>query len=136
MVPSSTILIPKHVLFMITTETLKISLQLRGINNFDVPDYLINQNLHSLHLIIPISSAQVLLEHQPATAPSFRVVAHLAVAGPDFHASARDHTLLAAWRKVAKRLKQQYQGRITQRQLRLKGGGGCRTVTSQWNRGT
>ncbi len=75
------------------------------------------------------------LERQHAAAPAFSVSAHLAVPGPDIHATARDHTLTAAWRKLAGNLKKQFQRRMTQHQLRLKGRGQCRTVASQWNHG-
>ena len=114
---------------------MNLNVQLRGIKNCGGLDLLIEEYLHALRLLIPISSARVVLERQHAVAPAFRAFAHLAVAGPDIHAAARDHTLLAAWHKLARNLTKQFQRRMSQQQLRLKGRGQCRTVASQWNRG-
>lgn len=114
---------------------MKINVQFRGMQNRGGLDSLVEENLRALRLLIPISSAQVVLERQRGAVPTFCVFAHLAVSGPDIHATARDHTLLAAWHKVAGNLKKQFLRRVTQQQLRLKGRGQCRTVASQWNRG-
>ena len=117
------------------TETMNLQVQLRGMRNCGGLDLLIKESLNALRRLIPISTARVVLEQQHGTAPAYRVFAHLAVPGPDIHAAARDHTLLAAWHKLAGNLKKQFQRRATRQQLRLKGRGQCRTVASQWNRG-
>lgn len=117
------------------TETMNLQVQLRGMRNCGGLDLLIEESLNALRRLIPISTARVVLEQQRDTTPAYRVFAHLAVPGPDVHAAACDHTLLAAWRKLAGNLTKQFQRRATRQQLRLKGRGQCRTVASQWNRG-
>jgi ribosomal subunit interface protein len=77
--------------------------------------------LERLRSLIPVSTADVLLERQRDGAPAFRAQVHLAVPGPDIHAEARDHTLQAAWLKVAKKLRQQIERRKIRQQLRHKG---------------
>jgi len=116
-------------------ETMNLQIQLRGMRNCGELDLLIEESLNALRRLIPISAARVVLEQKPDTTPAYRVFAHLAVPGPDVHAAACDHTLLAAWRKLAGNLKEQFQRRTTRQQLRLKSRGQCRTVASQWNRG-
>jgi ribosome-associated translation inhibitor RaiA len=117
------------------TETMNLQVRLRGMRNCGGLDLLIEESLNALRSLIPISAARVVLEQQHDTTPAYRVFAHLAVPGPDIHAAARDHTLLAAWHKLAGNLKKQFRRRTAQQQLRLKGQGQCRTVASQWNRG-
>lgn len=116
-------------------ETMNLQVQLRGMRNCGGLDLIIEESLNALRRLIPISAARVVLEQQHDTTPAYRVFAHLAVPGPDVHAAARDHTLLAAWRKLAGNLKKQFQRRTTRQQLRLKRREHCRTVSSQWNRG-
>jgi hypothetical protein len=55
------------------------------------------------------------------------------VPGPDVHAAASDHTLLAAWRKLAGNLTKQFQQRTTRQQLRLKDRGLCRKLAGARN---
>jgi hypothetical protein len=117
------------------TETMNLQVQLRGMRHCGGLDLLIEKSLNALRGLIPISTARVVLEQQHDTTPPYRVFAHLVVPGPDIHAAARDHTLLAAWHKLAGNLKKQFQRRTAQQQLRLKGRGQCRTTASQWNRG-
>ena len=90
---------------------------------------LIEQSLNALRRLIPISNARVVLEQQRDTSPVYRVFAHLAVPGPDFHAMASDHMLLAAWHKLAENLTHQFQLRTVRQQLRLKDRGFCRKMT-------
>ena len=45
---------------------------------------------------------------------------HLAIAGPDIHATARDHTIEAAWLKVIKNVKRQIERRKTKQDARHK----------------
>ncbi|MBI5386026.1 MAG: ribosome-associated translation inhibitor RaiA [Verrucomicrobia bacterium] len=100
---------------------MKIRFQIRGLNaNAGLRAWLEKQ-LERLHKLIPVSSAEVVLERERDSAPAFRAHVHLAVPGPDIHAAARDHTLEAVWLKVAKKLSQQIGQRKTRQQLRHKG---------------
>lgn len=99
---------------------MKLQVQARGIRNHGGLDLLIEQSLNALRRLIPISTARVVLEQQRDTSPVYHVFAHLAVPGPDVHATASDHTLLAAWRKLAEKLTHQFQLRTARQQLRLK----------------
>ena len=99
---------------------MKIQFQIRGLNaNAGLRGWLEKQ-LERLHNLIPVSTAEVVLERQPDSAPAFRAHVHLAVPGPDIHAAARDHTLEAAWLKVTKKLRQQIERRKSRPQLRVK----------------
>jgi len=111
---------------------MNLQVQLRGMPHSGGLDSLIEESLNALRQLIPISSAQVVLEQQRHNSPTYRVFAHLAVPGPDVHAVASDHTLLAAWRKLAGKLKKQFQQRASRQQLRLKGRALCRKVAGQW----
>jgi ribosome-associated translation inhibitor RaiA len=104
--------------------------QLRGLNPRAVSNRPFDRHLEHLGRLIPISSAQVLLERQPNAAPAFSVSVDLAVPGPDIHATARDHTLAAAVLKVAHRLEEQIEARKNRQQLRLKDREQCRRVQS------
>ena len=114
---------------------MKIQYKLRGLNPRAVTDRPMDGHLEHLDLLIPISLAQVVLEHQRDEAPAFGASVDLAVPGPDIHAAARDHTLEAAVLKVARRLEEQIEARQKRQQLRLKRRENCRVVSSQWNRG-
>jgi ribosome-associated translation inhibitor RaiA len=107
-----------------------IQYQWRGLNLRAATDRPMDQRLEHLDRLIPISLAQVLLEHQPDTAPPFCASVELAVPGPDIHAAARDHTLEAALLKVGRRLEEQIEDRKNRQQLRLKGRESCRRVHS------
>jgi ribosome-associated translation inhibitor RaiA len=80
-----------------------------------------DQHLEYLDRLIPIGTAKIVLEHQWNASPAFAASVDLAVPGPDIHASARDHTLEAAMLKVARRLEDQIEARVTSQQMRLKG---------------
>ena len=114
---------------------MKIQYKLRGLNPRAVTDRPMDQHLERLDRLIPISVAQVVLEHQRDMAPAFGASADLAVPGPDIHAAARDHTLEAAVLKVARRLEERIKARQNRQQLRLKRRENCRGASSQWNRG-
>lgn len=99
---------------------MKIQLQILGLNaNASLRAWL-KQQLERLHSLIPVTTAEVRLEQQRDQTPAFRAQVHLAVPGPDIHADACDHTLEAAWLKVAKSLRQQIERRKARQQLRLK----------------
>jgi len=100
---------------------MKIQFRIRGLNaNASLRGWLAKQ-LERLHNLIPVSTAEVVLERERDTAPAFRARVRLAVPGPDIHAAARDNTLEAAWLKVAKNLRQQIVRRKMRRQFRHKG---------------
>ena len=113
---------------------MKIQYQLRGLTAREVTDRPLDPHLVQLDLVIPISTAQVVLEHQRNASPAFSACVDLAVPGPDIHAAARDHTLEGAVLKVARRLEEQIMARKNRQQLRLKRREHCRTVPSQWSR--
>lgn len=120
---------------MMIPNPLNINVQLRGISKRGGLNLLVEHRLRALHDLVPISAGRVLFERRSGAAPAFRASAHLAIPGPDIHAEASDHTLLAVWRKLAENLRQQIERRMARKQLRLKGRGQCRTVASQWGRG-
>jgi ribosomal subunit interface protein len=99
---------------------MKIRFQIRGLNANPGLRGWLEKQLERLHSVIPVSTAEVVLERERDNAPAFRAQVHLAVPGPDIHASARDHTLEAVWLKVAKNLRQQMERRKSQQQLRHK----------------
>ena len=104
-----------------TKQPMKIQFRIRGLNANASLRVWLQQQLERLHSLIPVSTAEVVLECQRDNAPAFRARVHLAVPGPDIHAAARDHTLEAVWLKVAKNLRQQIERRKTRQQLRHKG---------------
>ena len=116
-------------------ETMKLQVLARGMRNNGGLDLVIEQSLNALRRLIPISTARVVLEQQRDASPVYHVYAHLAVPGPDVHAAASDHTLLAAWRKLAGNLTRQFQLRTARQQLRLKDRGLCRKLAGKWNGG-
>jgi len=70
--------------------------------------------------LIPVSAADVRLERQQDVSHSFQAYGHLAVADPDIHATARDHTVQAVWLQVIKNLQRQIEGRKTKQEARHK----------------
>ncbi len=99
---------------------MKIQFRIRGLNaNASLRTWL-EQQLERLHRLIPVSTAEVVLEQQRDAAPGFRAHVHLAVPGPDIHAAAQDHTFQAAWIKVMKNLTKQIDRRQTKQQVRHK----------------
>jgi len=100
---------------------MKIQFRIRGLNASAGLRAWLGKQLERLHNLIPVSTADVVLERQRDNAPAFRAHVHLAVPGPDIHAAARDHTLEAVWLKVAKNLRQQIERRKMRQQLRHKG---------------
>jgi ribosome-associated translation inhibitor RaiA len=113
---------------------MNIQYHLRGLNPRAVADRPMDQPLEQLGRFIPISSADVVLEHQRDAAPAFCAYVDLAVPGPDIHAAARDHTLQAAMLKVVQRLEEQIEERKSRQERRLKRREHCRAVSSRWSR--
>lgn len=116
------------------TGRMNIQYQLLGLNARAVGDRPLDPHLEQLERLIPISSARVVLAHQRDVAPAFSASVELAVAGPDIHAAARDHTLQAAVLKVVQRLEEQIAERKSRQQLRLKDREQCRRVPSPSNK--
>ena len=100
---------------------MKIQFRIRGLNASASLRAWLEQQLKRLQSLIPVSTADVVLERQRDNAPAFRAHVLLAVPGPDIHAAAHDHTLEAAWLKVTKNLRKQIERRKTRQQLRHKG---------------
>jgi ribosomal subunit interface protein len=112
---------------------MKIQFRIHGLNvNADLRGWLERQ-LERLHQLIPVSTADVVLERGRDSAPAFRAQVHLAVPGPDIHADACDHTLEAAWLKVAKKLRQQIERRKMQQHFRHKGHRQHSLTGSRWS---
>ena len=93
----------------------------------------LEQQLEELKSLIPVTSAEVVLEHRRDAAPAFEAHVHLAVPGPDIHAAARDHTLEAAWIKVLKNLKKQIERRKTKQGTRAKTNRQQPASVSRWS---
>ena len=111
---------------------MKIQFRIRGLNaNASLRGWL-EQQLERLHRLIPVSTADVVLEHQREATPGFRAQVHLAVPGPDIHAAARDHTFQAAWLKVIKNLTKQIERRRTRREARHKTNQQLPALASRW----
>lgn len=112
---------------------MKIQFRIRGLTaNANLRGWLEKQ-LERLHSLIPVSTAEVVLERERDSAPAFRAHVHLAVPGPDIHAAARDHTLEAVWLKVTKSLRQQIERRKTRSLARLKNNRQHPAIASRWS---
>jgi ribosome-associated translation inhibitor RaiA len=83
----------------------------------------LDQHLRQLESLIPITSAEIIIEHQRYDAPAFEVNVYLAVPGPDIHGVAYDQTLEAAWLKVLKSLEQQIEESKSKRTTRARSNG-------------
>jgi len=97
-----------------------IQFRIRGLDDNAGLRTWLEQQLERLHRLIPVGAADVRLERQQDASPSFQAYVHLAVAGPDIHATACDHTIQAVWLKVIKNLQRQIEGRKTKREARHK----------------
>ena len=90
---------------------MRILLFYSGLNARAFWRTLVETQLTRLQNLAEIASARVTLEKRHELGPPFRVKALLEVPGPDFHAEASDHTLLAALHKVVRNLERQIQSR-------------------------
>jgi ribosomal subunit interface protein len=99
---------------------MKIQFQIRGLNGSASLRVWLEQQLERLHNLLPVTTANVVLERQFDNAPAFRAQVHLAVPGPNIHAAACDHTLEAVWLKVTKNLRQQIERRKFRQHQKLK----------------
>jgi putative sigma-54 modulation protein len=112
---------------------MKIQFRIRGLNSTASLRTWLEQQLEHLRSLMPVSTADVVLERQRDGAPAFRAQVHLAVPGPDIHAEACDHTLQAVWLKVARKLRQQIEQRKTRQQLRHKGQAKHPLTATRWS---
>jgi ribosome-associated translation inhibitor RaiA len=112
----------------------------------------VEEQLKHLHSLTAITAADVVLEHQRAAKPAFRVQVRLEVPGPGLHAKAtrhtrqgallihgpalhaeaRDNTLEAALLKATQDLEHQVQARQLRRQERGKSKLQLSAVSSRW----
>jgi ribosome-associated translation inhibitor RaiA len=99
---------------------MKLLLFYRGLKARPVWQALVETQLKRLQTLAAVVSAKVTLEWQQGIKPAFRVLAHLEVPGPDFHAEGRDHTLQAALLKAVNDLERQILSRKMSRATRRK----------------
>lgn len=99
---------------------MKLELKTRSLGRIARLRDFVDQQLQDLRQELAITSAQVTLEQDTSRAPAFRATAVLMVPGPDLSAAGCDHTLVAAWLKVANELKRQIRERKARRVVRLK----------------
>jgi ribosome-associated translation inhibitor RaiA len=91
-----------------------------GLTKRAIWQQLVETNLKKLQSLAAIAKATVTLEWQHGVKRAFRVLTHLEVPGPDFHAEASDYTLPAALVKVVKDLEKQIRSRKNHRALKWK----------------
>ena len=77
--------------------------------------------LQDLQKLTVITAVDVRLERVAGASPALQAYVHLAIAGPDIHATARDHTIQTVWPKVLKNLKSQIERRKAKLHGRHKG---------------
>ena len=102
---------------------MKIQFHIRGLNVNPGFRRRLEQTLEGLGQLISVSGAAVVLDHRRDGLPAFRAYVSLAVPGPDIHAEAHDHTLEAAWLKVATALRRQIEQRKSRQDARVKRNG-------------
>jgi len=108
-----------------------IQFYIRGLNVNSGFRRRLEHQLEGLQRLISVSVAAVVLDHRRDDPPAFRAYVSLAVPGPDIHAEARDHTLEAAWLKVATALRRQIGQRKSRQDARLKRNGHVRARASR-----
>ena len=107
---------------------MRIQFHIRGLKESAGFRRRLQRSLERLESDIPVSAAAVVVEYERNNAPAFRAYALLAVAGPDIHAEARDHTLDAVWLKVMTALRKQIEQRKSRQHARAKTNGHVRSV--------
>lgn len=110
-------------------QTMKTTLRYHTLNAQTGWHRQVEEQIERLHRLVPITAAEVELEHQQQIKPPFHVQIRLEmpgprpdaqatrhtregalrVHGPDLHAEGRDHTLAAALLKAVKNLEHQVQ---------------------------
>ena len=131
---------------------MKTSLRYLSLNAQATWHRQVEEQLKHLHSLTAITSADVVLEHQRAARPAFRVQVRLEVPGPGvhvkaprharqatllihgpaLHAEARDNTLEAALLKATQDLEHQVQARQLRRRERGKSKLQLSGVSSRW----
>ena len=99
-----------------------MTLHLRQIHHRSSKPFvaLVRQQIERLRRDLKIDEAKIVIERRREASPAFRLEAHLVTPGPDVFASARDHTLQAALRKLIKRLEAKIADRRERRASRLR----------------
>jgi len=131
---------------------MKTTLRYRSLNAQAAWHRRVDEQLKHLHSLTAITSANVVLEHQPEAKPAFRVQVRLEVPGPGvhakairhtrraallihgpaLHAEARDNTLEAALLKATQDLEHQLQARQLRRRERGRSKLQLSAVSSRW----
>jgi ribosome-associated translation inhibitor RaiA len=94
---------------------MRLEFRLRGSRSSAALRRFVRDQVEGLRDMLPVTSAQVVLERDHRIVPAWSAQAHLRMPGPDLKASARDHTLQAAWRKVMEELHHQITRRLERR---------------------
>lgn len=99
-----------------------MKLQLRQIHHRSSKPFiaLVRQQLERLREDLRIEEAHITIERRLEGSPAFCVHAQLVTPGPDVFASACDHTLQAALRKMTNQLEAKIAQRHLRRGLRLR----------------
>jgi ribosome-associated translation inhibitor RaiA len=93
----------------------------------------VHTQLQDLQSLTIVTAVDVTLVRQHGCSPPFQVAVHLAIAGPDIHATARDHTIEAAWLKVIHNTQRQIERRNAKQAKRHKNMRLVRNPISQWS---
>jgi putative sigma-54 modulation protein len=112
---------------------MKTQFHISGLNVSTGLRHWLEQSLEQLQGLISITAAAVVLEHEREAAPTFRAFVHLAVPGPDIHASAQGHTLEAVWLKVTAALRTQVEQREIRRKARVRCKRQMPLTASRWS---
>ena len=99
---------------------MNLTLRYHGLNARAFWQGLVEAQLQKLGGLVAIASARVTLQRQYEVKPAFRVLTHLEVPGPDFHAEASDYTLQAALLKAVKDLDRQIRARKSRQLVKWK----------------
>ena len=89
------------------TAVMTPQIQITGLSTRPSLRAWLHAGLQDLQKLTTITAADVRLERMASASPAMQAHVHLAVAGPDIHVTARDHTIQAVWLKVLKSLKSQ-----------------------------
>lgn len=65
---------------------------------------------------LPVDKATVTVDMADDSGDRYEASVHLEVPGPDIHDSAKDYTVQAAWRKIARQIKDELKRRLNKRQ--------------------
>lgn len=95
--------------------------QFNGFNARPGVRALIEDGLRDLRTLTLITAATVRLERRRECSPAMQAQVNLAVAGPDIHVTAADHTVQAVWLKALKNLRRQIERRKTKLRRRNTG---------------